>query len=143
MAGIYATYYLVDSRISEEVNVPSNSFGFSDASSETRQLNDISQYQAISADPLFDADREPAKKVVIKKVVQKKVEKQLKVQAIGIAVTGENLLAVVRNLRTGKIARLRVNEEIDGWTLNSVSADSFVFAKGENKKVVKFKANGE
>ena len=129
--------------IDKQVNVAANNFGFAESNWEIRQLGDISGYQDISARPLFDADREPEKKIEKKKVTKKKVvEKKLMVQALGIAITGENLLAVVKDMRNGKILRLRVNEQIDGWTLTSVSADSFVFSKGATEKVVKFKSSG-
>ena len=135
---------MVNSLINREVIVPNNNFEFSVSRSETRQLNDISEYQDISARPLFDQDRKLEEKVVAKKIMQKKVvEKQLMVQALGIAITGEKLLAVVKNLSNGKILRLRINEEIEGWTLISVSAEKFVFTKSEAEKVVKFRNNGE
>ncbi len=132
---------MATSMINREISVPVNSFRFAATDSQTRQLNDVSQYQAISSIPLFDEDRRPEKKVVAIKVVQKKVEKQLKVQALGIAVSGDGLLAVVKDLRTGRIYRLRVDDAVDGWTLTDVSAERFIFAKAGVEKSVKFKTN--
>jgi len=127
-----------------EVSVPDTRFDFPGIAPEARSLGEYAQYRVIVERPLFDTDREPPKTIVKEKVPKKKKPvKQLEVQALGIAVSNENLLAVVKDLRTGKISRLRIDDEIDGWTLTSVSADSFLFAKGEEKKEVKFKANGE
>ncbi len=61
------------------------------------------------------------------------------VQALGIAVTGETILAVIKDLENGKVYRLRIDEEINGWTLKDVSTDSFIFSKGETEKSIGFK----
>ena len=144
LAAIYLCNYFVNSLIGMEVSVPSTRFDFPGIAPETRSLGQFTEYRVIAERPLFDTDREPPKALVVEKVVKKKKQtNQLKLQALGIAVTSENLLAVVKDLRTGKTSRLRIDDEIDGWTLTGVSADSFLFAKGEEEKVVKFKTNGE
>lgn len=141
LAGIYGCYFMLNSLIDRDVSVPGNKFDFSETDAETRKLRQFAQYQVISEKPLFDSDREPEKPVVEEKVVEKKkAVRQLKVQALGIAIIGENLLAVVKNLRTGKITKLKVGEAIEGWELASVSADQFVFEKDETRKSFSFKS---
>jgi hypothetical protein len=140
MAAITGSYYMVNLMINEEASAPSSNFKFASIGESIEELELFDNYRVITSKPLFDQDRKPMKVAVVKKVAQqKKVAKPLKVQALGIAVTGESLLAVVKDLRTGKISRLRVNDELDGWTLRSVSNNSFVFAKGGIEEVVKFK----
>jgi hypothetical protein len=140
MAAISGSYYMVNLMINEEASAPSSNFKFASIGESVEELELFDNYRVITSKPLFDQDRKPMKVAVVKKLAQqKKVAKPLKIQALGIAVTGESLLAVVKDLRTGKISRLRVNDELDGWTLRSVSNNSFVFAKGGIEEVVKFK----
>lgn len=144
LAAIYSSHYLVNRSVDRDDSVPRSNFSFAELSLETRQLNQFTDYRVIAEKPLFDQDREPPKVVAVKpNVIQKKAERQLMVQALGIAVSGETILAVVKDLRTGTITRLKVNEELEGWTLSGVSTDSFIFTKGDNEKIVNFKANGE
>ncbi len=143
LAAIFLSYYLLSSLVGEDVSVPVNTLNFSQSGSEIKKLQAFNVYENIAKIPLFDADREPVKVEVKKKTVRKKVvQKKLLVKALGIAVTDEGILGVVKDMKTGKILRLRINEEIDGWILKSVSANSFVFSKDETEKVIKFK-NGE
>ncbi len=143
LAAIFLSYYLLSSLVGEDVSVPVNTLNFSQSGSEIKKLQAFNVYENIAKIPLFDADREPVKVEVKKKTARKKVvQKKLLVKALGIAVTDEGILGVVKDMKTGKILRLRINEEIDGWILKSVSANSFVFSKDETEKVIKFK-NGE
>ena len=142
LAGIYMSNYMVNLMIDSEVSLAESKFGFTGSVRDILELSQFAGFDAISGKPLFDPDREPARVVIEKKPVEKKkAARSLSVQALGIAVTGESLLAVVKDLRTGKIHRLRINDAVDGWTLTSVSADSFVFAKAGVEKTVKFKNN--
>ena len=143
LAAIFMSDYLVNSMVGSGVNVPGSTLGFSGSSSELRKLEPFNVYESISLKPLFDIDREPEKIEVENEVIQKiPVKKDLLVQAIGIAVTGETILAVIKDLENGKIYRLRIDEEINGWTLKNVSADSFVFSKSEIEKSIGFKNSG-
>ncbi len=144
LAGITGSYYLLGSSIGKTVTISDNTLEFSEAVSATRKLQAFSTYEDIAMRPLFDADREPVKIKVKKKTVQKKQVKQdLLVKALGIAVAGDSILAVLKDMKTGKIYRLRINETISGWALNSVSANSFIFSKGGTEKAVTFKSNGD
>jgi len=143
LAAIYLSYSMVSSMVASNANVSMSTLGFSISSSELRKLEPFNKYKSISGKPLFDSDREPEKIEVTKEAIQKiPVKKDLLVQAIGIAVTGETILAVIKDLENGKIYRLRIDEEINGWALKSVSADSFVFSKSEVEKSIGFKNSG-
>ena len=142
LAGIYMSHYMVNLMIASEVSAAESKFGFTGSVQDIRELSQFAGFDAISGKPLFDPDREPVSIVVEKKPIEKKkAARSLSVQALGIAVSAESILAVVKNLRTGKIHRLHVNDAVDGWILTNVSADSFVFAKAGVEKTVKFKNN--
>ena len=105
-----------------------------------KKLGNIDEYESITEKPLFVESREKTIKVVKKKKPQRKaVVQDLKVQALGIALTNEGVLAVIKDLKNGKIIRLRINEEIYGWSLDGVSEDSFTFSKDGQTKIIKFK----
>ena len=132
--------YLVNSIVGNGVNVPESTLGLTGSSSEIRKLEPFNVYESIALKPLFDSDREPEKIEVTKEAIQKiPVKKDLLVQALGIAVTGETILAVIKDLENGKVYRLRIDEEINGWALKDVSTDSFIFSKGETEKSIGFK----
>jgi len=144
LAAIFTSYYLVGSMVGKTASVPASTLNFTESGAEIRKLEAFNEYEDIAQRPLFDADREPKIIEVKKKVVQKKpVKKDLLVKALGIAVTGESILAVLKDMKSGKILRLRINEGFNGWTLKSVSTDSFIFAKGETEKAIRFKNNGD
>ncbi|MCP4078465.1 MAG: hypothetical protein GY744_20075 [Gammaproteobacteria bacterium] len=120
---------------SEEYNV-----NFNQEDLSVKKLGNIGEYESITERPLFVESREKSKKVVKKKKVKRKpVIEDLKVQALGIALTNEGILAVIKDLKNGKIIRLRIKEKIYGWSLDGVSEDSFTFSKGEQGKVINFK----
>jgi hypothetical protein len=144
LAAIGTTYYLVEARVSAELNVTASSFEFPQTNPQKRQLKPLAAYQSITDSPLFDEDRKPPEVVVVQQEIKPKaVTKELMVQAIGIAVAGETLLAVVKELRSGAILRLKLNDDVDGWALTSVSTSEFVFTKDDVRKIVEFKNNGE
>ncbi len=125
---------------SSEFPAPQNSLELTEYDNDLERLKPVQHYAAISQQPLFDETRKPPVVVVQPKVVKKKpLVRQLRIQALGIAVTSENVLAVVKDLRDGKIRRLRIDDTIDGWALKGVSEDSFVFNRNGSEKVVKFK----
>lgn len=139
----YFSYTLTNSILVKEVTTVANSFEFPDSVVSTRQLKTIGFYQAITLNPLFSESRMPLIEVVIKKIVKNKiVKKDLQVQALGIAVSGELFLAIVKDLRSGKVLRLKINEQIDEWRLINVSAGSFVFSNGDLEKVISFRIEG-
>jgi hypothetical protein len=140
LTAIYLSDHLVSAMVGTGPNMQMSTLSFSESGYEIRQLDPFNAYDSISRKPLFDLDREPEKLEVKNEVIQ--IKKDLLVQAIGIAVTGETILAVIKDLDNGKIYRLRIDEEINGWALKSVSADSFVFSKSEIEKSIGFKNSG-
>lgn len=113
---------------------------FSQDDSNVKQLENLNAYNAIVERPLFIEDRqfvEEKKVQVVRK--PKPVIDDLKVTALGIALTGDGILAVLKDLKNGNNLRLRIGEEIYGWRLDAVSESSFTFSKAGKEKVVVFK----
>jgi hypothetical protein len=105
-----------------------------------KKLESISHYNSIIDRPLFVEERrfeEEKKPVTIVKPVA--VIEKLNVKALGIALSGEGLIAVLTDKKNGKTLRMRIGEKIYGWTLKGVSESSFTFSKGGKEKVVNFK----
>ena len=138
--GIFSAYRWVNSVIHRDIEMTENTLGLSNSNAGLKRLEKINQYNSIFHKPLFDEDRELQKVVIAKKKVEKKVTKnELLVQAIGIALAGDNFLAVIKDLKSGKIFRLRMDESISGWTLTGVSENSLVFSRGEVEEIVYFR----
>lgn len=142
IVAIFSGYRFTTTSIEEEINVPASTLDISESSVDLKTLAQIGEYDSIFLKPLFDEDREPEKKVVAKKKLIKPVRKKLSIQALGIALAGEKFLAVVKDLRNGKVLRLRVDEKIHGWTLTGVSANSLIFAQGDLKEIKQFRKDG-
>lgn len=109
------------------------------SSDNVKNLQHISNYNAIVDRPLFIEQRrfeEEKTEVVVK---PKPVIQELLVQALGIALTADGILAVIKDSKNGKTLRLRIGDEIYGWTLKGVSESSFTFSKDEREKVINFK----
>ncbi len=139
MSIIVLGYQKLNETFTREVTVPVDVLDLSEYKVDIARLESAADYSAIAKLPLFEETRRPPVAKVKTVVKKKPVEKRLQIQALGIAVTDDSVLAVIKNLRTGKIMRLRFNDQIDGWTLKEVAADRFVFEKNGIEKEIKFK----
>ncbi len=135
------SFYFLNNALMEKANVTQElHMNVSSNANSVKNIGKISEYSAIVERPLFIEERRFEKEQQ-QKVIRKAtpVVQDLKVQALGIALTGEGIIAVLKDLSNGKIYRLRIGEEIYGWSLKSVSHESFTFVKGEAEKLIKFK----
>jgi len=141
LIALFFTYFFVVNILqNKEIESEEYNVNFNQEDLSVKKLGNIGEYESITERPLFVESREKSKKVVKKKKVKRKpVIEDLKVQALGIALTNEGILAVIKDLKNGKIIRLRIKEKIYGWSLDGVSEDSFTFSKGEQGKVINFK----
>jgi len=141
LIALFLTYFFVVNILqNKEIESEEYNVNFNQEDLSVKKLGNIGEYESITERPLFVESREKSKKVVKKKKVKRKpVIEDLKVQALGIALTNEGILAVIKDLKNGKIIRLRIKEKIYGWSLDGVSEDSFTFSKGEQGKVINFK----
>ncbi len=142
LASVMALGYLkLNETIAREITVSVDTLDLSEYKVEIARLEAVVDYSEIVNLPLFDETRRPPV-VKVKAVAKiKPVEKRLQIQALGIAVNDSSILAVVKNLRTGKIIRLRFGDEIDGWTLKEVAEDHFIFERNGAEREIKFKGN--
>ncbi len=140
IATIYSSYEWANAVAQPGASPPAKTLEFTQSSLSLKELGKMSDYQSISNSPLFDEDRKPQQKVaVVNKIEKKPVTKKLAIKALGIALAGEKVLAVVKNLKTGKIVRLRINDSLHGWTLKGVSESSLIFSRAEVEKAVRFR----
>ena len=106
----------------------------------TRQVTGLSQYSSIDQKPLFIQERKLTEKPPEKKrVINKTKVKKLNIQALGIALAGEGFIAVIKDLNTGKVKRLKINDQLYGWSLSTVAEGQFTFKKGKLEKAIKFR----
>ena len=105
-----------------------------------KKLKPIEQYQSISQAPLFNENRklQQQKPVVRVKKTQPRIQ-PLKVKPLGIALTTDGILAVIKDLSNGQLMRMKINDVVQGWTLKAVSNESFTFIKGETEKIISYK----
>ncbi len=138
---IFISYWYLNKRI-DETGSATQVFNMdvNPGKLDLKHLEDQNSYNSIVERPLFIEERE-FKREVEQKITKKvtPVEKKLNVKALGVAVTNENILAVVKNLTSGKIIRMNVGDLIEGWTLEGVSEDSFIFSKNDQRKIIRFK----
>ncbi len=141
LLAIPATYYFVENMLqSKEVESTEYIVNFEQDALSIKKLGNIDEYESITDMPLFVESREKSIKVVKKKKMKRKaVVQDLKVLTLGIALTNEGVLAVIKDIKNGKIIRLRINDEIYGWSLDGVSEDSFTFSKDRQRKIINFK----
>jgi len=141
LSAIAGAYYFINENLNKEVPVVEEyEINISPNNTDLKKLSAMDRYDDIYEKPLFAEGRELEKQAVKKKVNKPKpVVQDLRVQALGIALTGEGVLAVIKDLKNGKIARLRINDQIYGWTLESVSDGKITFTKNKQNKVIAFK----
>lgn len=138
---IAGSYFFVERRLeAADQDVPDVALQIKPAEIKLSSLDRVDDFNAIANRPLFVEQRkiEVEKKPEVKKK-RAPVRRTLKVQALGVAVSNEGILAVVKSQTSGKIFRLNVGDEIDGWTLESVANQRFTFSRDNVNKVVTFK----
>lgn len=101
-------------------------------------------FQSLTQKALFNEDRRvtPPKPKVQRKPVPRPQQK-LDVLALGIAVSDEGFLAVVKERRNGEIRRMRLNEKINDWELVSITREGFSYRKEGREVVIPFKQQQE
>jgi hypothetical protein len=141
VAGIYLSYLFIEKQVGREVSGPAGGLEFNEYSASLKKLDSVREYEAIATRPLFDEDRIEDKQEVKKapKAVPRRVVDSLKVQALGVALSSDGILAVIKDLKTGRTVRLRIDDELYGWKLTSVADNKFTFSKQGKERVVQFK----
>ena len=103
-----------------------------------------SDFLAITKKALFNEDRRvaPPKTKTVRKPAAPP-QQRLDVQALGVALSDESFLAVVKDRRSGVIRRMRLNEEINGWKLVSITREGFSYRKAGREVFIPFKQKQE
>jgi Tfp pilus assembly protein PilO len=134
--------YLIQGQSEEEQQQTTRDLkiNYSQDDTNVKQLKNLNAYNAIVERPLFLEERQFEEEKKVKVVTRpKRVIEDLKVTALGIALTSDGILAVLKDLKNGKNLRLRIGDEIYGWRLDGVSESSFTFSKAGREKVIAFK----
>ena len=109
-------------------------------SARLKTVASLSSYGSISDQPLFIKNRKLNKPKTVQKIIRKKpVDQTLRVKALGVALTGDGVIAVIKDLKDGKIVRMKIDDELKGWALKSVAEGQFSFRKDDLEITVKFK----
>lgn len=96
-------------------------------------LPPLDAYSEIVERPLFISSRRPPEEP---EVVEQKQPGEVSFTLLGVAVTPERNLALLQIDGAGKVARMEVGEEVNGWQLEAVHADGIVLRKNETIKNV-------
>lgn len=140
MIALYLGFKYINTAIQEDVAMPTNKLVINSQKAALIRLKPLQEFNSISDAPLFNENRQPEQKQIINKVVKPKSRVQpLKVKPIGIALTVDGVLAVLKDLSNGQLLRMKVNDIVHGWTLKAVSNESFTFTKGETEKIINYK----
>lgn len=101
----------------------------------------IETFSEILDRPLFTEGRQPPPEpeVEVAKPVEKQVPLQLALE--GVAITPEERIAVVRDLRTKKLLRLAEGSKHQGWELESVHASGVTLRRGEQTRDLELEIN--
>jgi hypothetical protein len=134
------SYIVVEQRLKPEaIQFTTTNLELTKGQVAINSLGNPDQYDSIVKRPLFiEARKFEEEKKAVAKARPVPVRQDLKLLALGVAVSGEGILAVVKSLKTGKISRLNIGEQIEGWELKSVSGDRFTFTRDTRKKVINY-----
>ncbi len=150
LAALAGLYYRMASPVDVSAEtLPATGGGFEVALPDARDARLLlnrpaSDFQSLTQKALFNEDRRvtPPKPKVQRKPVPRPQQK-LDVLALGIAVSDEGFLAVVKERRNGEIRRMRLNEKINGWELVSITREGFSYRKEGREVVIPFKQQQE
>jgi hypothetical protein len=98
------------------------------------ELPPLTEYRDIVERPLFSETRRPApdEPEVIAEPEPETEEQELTL--IGVMLTPDLQVALIEVDDQGKVARLKIGERTNGWTLESVESNKVVLRKGESAK---------
>lgn len=141
VVSLVTSYLLITSDLKKQAVEPTEyHISMPESSSPLNRVTHLSNYSAIVDKPLFIQSRTIARKAPQKKTVQKVVKQQkLNIKALGIALAGDGLIAVIKDLNNGRVMRLHLNDELHGWALARVADGQLSFKKGSTEKIVKFR----
>lgn len=97
------------------------------------QVEPMDSYSEITERPLFLAERRPPEEQPQDTLASDTPAETDDLLLLGVVLTPETTMALVQVDKAGKIERLKVGAEVNGWQLQSVQADRVVLQSGERK----------
>lgn len=94
----------------------------------------IAAFSEITERPLFRDDRQPP--ATPQKTATAAVISPLRLQLVGVAITPESRIALVRDLSNNKMLHLSAGMKHQGWELISVSRTVATFKRGEQSQEI-------
>ena len=91
----------------------------------------VSQYSEIIERPLFLTDRRPVhEEAPPPEAPLPEPPKDEKLTLLGVVLAPDITMALVQDDKTGKVARLRIGEQVNGWQLQSVQINRISLSSG-------------
>lgn len=109
----------------------------------------LKQFSAISKRPLFAEDRNPPakghkrKKAKQKKPAPKKRKQVARVdhlQLLGVSLSGPNSIALIRNKRSGRASKVRLEDVIAGWEVAAIEPALVELVNGDKSVLLELHA---
>ena len=88
----------------------------------------IEDFSSILARPLFSPTRRPPAEGVASVAAP---EPELQVTLVGVIISSEEQIAIVRLQDTSRFVRLNVGDSLQGWILGSIEPSRVVFRRGD------------
>lgn len=104
---------------------------------EDFQLPALGSYDSIAERPLFVAGRRPPSEEPEEVVEETPVAVSLSppgLSLLGVLITPEGSMALVRTQKPPEVKRLRVGDLVDGWQLAEIDPGRIVMSQGEQKE---------
>ncbi len=94
-------------------------------------VNALGHYHAIIDQPLFYPDRRPLPAAPKAKPPAPAPAPDVKLTLMGVFLTSDAKVALIRNDKTHKVSRVNIGEEVADWQLEQVAAESVTLRRGE------------
>lgn len=111
------------------------------ASTEAWRPAPLAHYEALTARPLFTADRRPYEPPPEPPVPVEPPGPRVELDVTAIVTSASARLALLRSNVSPDVRKLSVDQTIDGWTLVEIRTDEVVLRKGDEQIVVALQKN--
>ena len=93
----------------------------------------VEYFSTILERPLFSPSRRPLVQGV---AAVPAPESQLQVTLVGVIISSEEQIAIVRLTDASRFARLSVGDSLQGWILGSIEPDRITFRRGDVEEII-------
>lgn len=89
------------------------------------ELADIEDFSEVIERPLFSATRQEEEEVTAEDITpERKPAIDPRLKLLGIVISGDEQIALIKSRKDPKAKRVRINEKIEGWKLNKLEKNS-------------------